>query len=67
MMEESEPMLVDAFVSTTSVNGRVFCHPGSWDLEIQGNLHLQFQSGPNWWWRMWQYLLLGWRWRRRDV
>lgn len=19
---------------------------------------------PNWWWRMWQFLLLGWRWRR---
>lgn len=17
---------------------------------------------PNWWWRMWQYLLLGWKW-----
>jgi hypothetical protein len=18
---------------------------------------------PNWWWRMWQFVLLGWRWR----
>ncbi len=18
---------------------------------------------PNWWWRIWQFLLLGWRWR----
>ena len=18
---------------------------------------------PNWWWRMWYYLLLGWRWK----
>lgn len=20
------------------------------------------KSKPNWWWRMWQFLLLGWRW-----
>jgi len=22
---------------------------------------------PNWWWRMWQYLLLGWVWEDSDV
>ena len=21
---------------------------------------------PNWWWRMWQYLLLGWKWGKHE-
>jgi len=27
--------------------------------------HIYFESiepQPNWWWRMWQYILLGWKW-----
>ena len=22
---------------------------------------------PNWWWRMWSWLLLGWRWKREET
>lgn len=32
-------------------------------LVINDNLLLKvFEKRPNWWWRMWQWLLLGWRW-----
>ena len=28
-----------------------------------GMLRFEFQEQPNWWWRFWQFALLGWRWR----
>ncbi len=34
-------------------------------LTINNNLQINFYSPPpNWWWRMWQWLLLGWKWKR---
>lgn len=30
------------------------------DRSIEFHFH---KPKPNWWWRMWQYLLLGWRWK----
>jgi len=33
---------------------------------VEGFL-IQFDHAkPNWWWRMWQWILLGWRWRSLD-
>lgn len=26
-----------------------------------------FAPKPNWWWRLWQWLLLGWRWEDVDA
>ena len=28
-----------------------------------GYLRFEFQKQPNWWWRFWQLVLLGWKWR----
>lgn len=33
-------------------------------LIINQNFQINFsQQKPNWFWRLWQYLLLGWRWK----
>jgi hypothetical protein len=36
----------------------------SYRLEMNsGMLRFEFPEQPNRWWRWWQFLLLGWRWR----
>lgn len=37
------------------------------ELNIGGNMGITFQlpmEFPNWWWRMWQYLIFGFKWRK---
>lgn len=33
-------------------------------LTISPGFEIHFtHNKPNWWWRMWQFILLGWRWQ----
>ena len=37
--------------------------PHYW-LEINGStFRFEFPERPNWFWRFWQFVLLGWKWR----
>lgn len=41
-----------------STAGRIY------SLVVNDDLRFQvFTKPPRWWWRLWQYLLLGWRWK----
>jgi hypothetical protein len=37
---------------------------GQWWLEATPTFRIEQATRPNWWFRMWQYLLLGWRWTK---
>jgi len=39
---------------------------GDWGVEIvKGVMFGGIKAQPNLWWRLWQYLLLGWKWKKR--
>ena len=55
-MTPKETMVLRADVYTTG--------KAHYRLEMNsGYLRFEFQKQPNWWWRFWQLVLLGWRWR----
>ena len=53
------------YPQTMSLRENVFTatQPHYW-LEINGStFRFEFPERPNWFWRFWQFVLLGWKWR----
>lgn len=44
------------------VIGRLSYNNPKFGCKIADMVYILAQKPPNWWWRMWQYLLLGWKW-----
>ena len=45
----------DMTVSITAIKSRLIVNDFS---------YTSYLNRPNWWWRFWQWLLLGWRWEK---
>lgn len=69
-MEEQEDSFIGEFeqmkdystLDTSNFNSTI--NPFQSELMINDNLSFSmFTKKPNWWWRMWQYLLFGFKWR----
>lgn len=59
MIEES------SFITASSANYThiIFTQNPLCNLIINTNLVIQFYAKkPNWWWRMWQFLIFGFKW-----
>jgi hypothetical protein len=63
----TEPLTLSftPYPQTISVLENVFTATQAhyWLEMNSGMLRFEFTQRPNWWWRWWQFVLLGWRWR----
>ena len=59
---EFEQMKYYSTLDTSNFNSTI--NPFQSELMINDNLSFSmFTKKPSWWWRMWQYLLLGFKWK----
>lgn len=59
---------LDEIIDERAVNGHIFNqyaepHSRMWINNDKSVVFEFTKSKPNWWWRLWQFLLLGWRWQ----
>lgn len=63
----TEPLTLSftPYPQTMSIRENVFTatQPRYWLEMNSGMLRFELTQRPNWWWRFWQLMLLGWRWR----
>lgn len=62
-----DPPLIDGIDMTpvVDIGDHAFQMPiYPWEVELFPFYAVANQKRPCGWWRLWQYLLLGWRWRR---
>lgn len=62
MKHNTEGMLVPPEAVSTTAWHIVFTDVPKTALYITPGFEVHGLPMPNWWWRMWQFLLLGWRW-----
>lgn len=63
-----ETMVPNLVMNMGDVGGSVLAFPSTKSV-LYVNTELQFHftyPRPNWWWRMWQWILLGWKWEKTD-